>query len=114
MAQAVRVGSTVYVSGQVALDEHGDLVGRDDIRAQAELAFRNIGRALAAFGGGLGDVVKLTTLIRADADFQGYLEAKGRAGLDSPASTAVLVADLAIPGCLIEIEAIAALGDGKT
>ena len=111
MSQAVRVGNTIYVSGQVAVDETGVLVGRDDIVTQTEMAFGNIRRALAAFGAELCDVVKLTTLIRADADFRGYLDAKLRAGLRSPASTAIVVADLVIAGSLIEVEAIAVIPD---
>jgi len=53
-------GKTVYVSGQVSLDETGKVVGRGDFRAQVERAFENLLAALAAAGATFRDVVKVT------------------------------------------------------
>src|SRR5262245_60475988 len=51
-------GKTVYVSGQVAVDESGEVVGKGDLRAQAEQTFENLKHALAAAGATFRDVVK--------------------------------------------------------
>src|SRR5438445_13849010 len=57
---AVKVGSTVYVSGEVALDSTGQLVGPGDLRAQATQAFANLATVLRIAGVTPADVVKLT------------------------------------------------------
>ena len=56
---ATRGGTTVYCSGQVAWDEHGRLVGADDLPAQMRQALANVERAVAAAGGSRDDVVSL-------------------------------------------------------
>jgi enamine deaminase RidA (YjgF/YER057c/UK114 family) len=66
MFSQVVVGSgtrTIYTSGQVSVDEHGDLVGAGDLAAQTEQATCNLRLALAAAGAGFGDVVKTTTYV---------------------------------------------------
>jgi len=57
---AVRVGMTVYVSGEVALDSLGRLVGPGDVKAQAAQAFANLATVLRIAGVGPADVAKLT------------------------------------------------------
>jgi len=100
----------VFVAGQVAEDELGNLVGAGDLAVQARRAFANVGRALAAGGARPDQVTKLTIFV---VDFQAdCLPAieEGRAavfGDHKPADTLVGVAALAHPGCLIEVEAIA-------
>src|SRR6185295_17471026 len=60
---------TVYVSGQVATDSTGSIVGRDDLRLQTEQVYHNLQTALAAVGGTLGNVVKTTAyLVNLDAE----------------------------------------------
>lgn len=104
-------GTTVYVSGQVAFDEDGKLVGRGDLAAQTRQVFQNLERALAAAGATFENVVKLTTyvvnyepaLVATIREIRsGYLP-KDR----PPASTLVGVEALAFDGLLIEVEAIA-------
>jgi enamine deaminase RidA (YjgF/YER057c/UK114 family) len=103
-----RVGNTVYVAGQLAGDSSGELVGPNDIRAQARQAFANIGRVLEAGGASLRDVVKLTVFITDMRLREGYHEARQEFyASDPPASTLVQVVALAVPGALIEIEAVA-------
>jgi enamine deaminase RidA (YjgF/YER057c/UK114 family) len=60
---AVKVGSTVYVSGEVALDSLGRLVGPGDLKAQAEQAFANLDLVLRIAGARPDDVVKLTVYV---------------------------------------------------
>ena len=110
MSQAVRAGALVAVSGQLAIDEDGALVGEGDIARQAEQCFRNIASVLATVGGTLDDVVKLTSFLVDLADAAGYLEARATLfGNGPPASTTIVVSRLLVPGALIEIEALAVL-----
>ena len=60
---ATAAGSAVYVSGQVALDEQGHLVGEGDCAAQAEQVFKNIERALKAAGATMDDLTKITCFL---------------------------------------------------
>src|SRR5205823_14473822 len=52
-------GKTVYISGQIALDKDGNVVGQGDMKAQAEQVFKNLQAALAAAGATFKDVVKM-------------------------------------------------------
>jgi enamine deaminase RidA (YjgF/YER057c/UK114 family) len=63
LAQAKQVGNFIYVSGQVAYDANGNLVGVDDIKAQTRQVFDNISTILAAAGAGLKDIIKINTYI---------------------------------------------------
>jgi enamine deaminase RidA (YjgF/YER057c/UK114 family) len=106
-------GRLVVVSGQVAQDERGELVGAGDPAAQARQVFENLRRCLAAAGAGLGDVVKLTFFVLDIADLPAVREARD-AVIDTtrpPASTAVQVAALFAPGYLLEVEALALADD---
>ena len=103
----------VHVSGQVAIDGQGRVVGEGDLALQGEQVFENLRTCLAAAGAGFKDVVKLTTYVvnykpedRATigALRQRYLGTEG-----PPASTLVGVQALALPSLLIEIEAVAVL-----
>ena len=102
---------TIYVSGQVSIDEHGALIGAGDLSAQTAQAMRNLGLALAAAGAGFADIVKSTTYV---GDYKpehraviGKAKAPFFAGLQPSASALVGVAALALPEWLIEIEAVA-------
>ena len=108
----VVVGSgVVALSGQIALDREGRLVGRGDVAAQAGQVFANLEAGLAAVGAGLSDVLRLNTYIT-DAQFiAAFREVRDRIlPSPQPASTLVVVSALADPEWLIEIEAIAAIG----
>ena len=54
---------TIYTSGQVSIDEQGNLVGAGDLAAQVTQAMRNLGLALAAAGASYADIVKTTTYV---------------------------------------------------
>ena len=106
-------GRLVVVSGQIAQDSTGELVGPGDPAAQARQVFENLGRCLAEAGAGFGDVVKLTFFVLDVADLPALREARD-AVIDTarpPASTAVQVAALFAPGYLIEAEAWALVDD---
>ncbi|MFJ5260418.1 RidA family protein [Streptomyces sp. NPDC088387] len=106
-------GRFVAVAGQVALDEHGDLVGEGDPAAQAERIFENLRRCLAAAGATFDDVVKLTYFVTDTAHLPAIREARA-AHIPAdrlPASSAVRVAGLVRPEFLMEIEAFAVVGE---
>jgi reactive intermediate/imine deaminase len=108
LAQARQIGNTIYVSGQVAYNEVGRLVGEGDIKAQTRQVFDNIKAVLAAAGAGMADIIKINTYITDQNKFMDMLEVRKEIfGANPPASTAVVVAGLAFPGLLIEVEAVA-------
>jgi reactive intermediate/imine deaminase len=105
---AWRVGNTIHLAGQLGTDAKGELVGPNDMRAQARQAFQNISRVLEAAGAALHDVVKMTVFVTDMRYREGYHEARSEFyPSDPPASTLVQVVALAVPGALIEIEALA-------
>lgn len=107
-SQAVRAGSTVYLSGQLGLDpKTGNLV--EGIEAQAHQVFRNLRAVATAAGGGLDDTVKLTILMQNLADFAKVNEIMaGYFTQPYPARATYQVA--ALPrAALIEIEGILVL-----
>ena len=102
-------GRPIFISGQVALDAGGNLVGPDDLRAQAAQVFRNLDAALGAVGATFDDVVKFTyfmldigqiALVREIRDQ--YVNRE-----NPPASSAVEVRRLYRDDVLIEVEAVA-------
>jgi enamine deaminase RidA (YjgF/YER057c/UK114 family) len=108
-------GKTVHVSGQVSVDERGEVVGRGDLRAQTEQAFANVQRALAAAGATFKDVVKTTLFVVGlkPEHVPVIREVRARyvtAG-QPPASTLVGVSALVGADWLIEIEAVAVIPD---
>jgi reactive intermediate/imine deaminase len=108
LAQGKQVGNTIYVSGQVAYNASGQLVGEGDIKAQTRQVFQNIKAVLAAAGAGMDDITKINTYITDQSKFMDMLAVRSEIfGNNPPASTAVVVAGLAFPGLLIEVEAIA-------
>lgn len=108
VAQARQVGDTIYVSGQIAYDSNGKLVGEGDMKAQARQVFDNIRAILESAGSGMKDVVRINTYITDRSKFMDMLAVRAEVfGDDPPASTAVVVQALAFPELLIEVEAVA-------
>jgi len=105
---AVRAGDLLFVSGIVAVDARGKLVGGDDVIAQARQVFRNLAEVLAAADCGFEDVVKVTIFLT-DVDDRPKINPVRQEvfGSARPASTLVEVSRLAVPGARIEVEAVA-------
>lgn len=107
---------TVYLAGQVSWDTGGDLVGRDDVAAQAEQCYLNIAAALEAVGGTPADLAKVTVYIvdLDEAKAERFVVGRDRAGaalgveFQQP-STWIGVTALAAPGYLVEVDAVAVL-----
>ena len=104
------LGRLLFVAGQTASDQNGQVVGKGDIRAQTKQVFTNLKAVLEEAGGTLDDLVMTTTYI-VDAQYrEGYNEVRmGMYKKDPPTSTLVIVKGLAHPDYLIEIAGIAIL-----
>ena len=103
-------GRLLYVSGQVAWDTSGAIVGKGDVRAQARQTFENLRQVLRAAGGDLKDLMKITTYITKIEDVPAVAEARSEAFQgELPASTLIVVKSLFHPDFLIEVEGVAAV-----
>jgi len=103
----------VFVAGQVAEDEDGNIVGHNDFPTQARQVFSNVGRALAGAGARPEQVARLGIFVVAlQAGHLPVIEAARLAlfGDHKPVDTLLGVQTLAHPGCLLEVEAIAVIG----
>ena len=121
LSQGWRVGNLVFVGGQVALDERGNVVGPGDIEVQTRAVFEYITQILHEAGAAWKDVVKLDTYYdfsgRGD-DLRKYWEKMTKVRLEflpnpGPVGTALRVG-LAYPGLLIEVDAIAVVDTPNT
>ena len=71
ISPGVKVGDTVYLSGNSAFDNDGNIVGEGDVYAQSKKTFENIAEALASVGSSMRDIVKITTYL---TDISSYPE----------------------------------------
>ena len=113
-SQAVRAGNLLLVSGQVAVNEQGETVGIGDPKAQAERVFENLRAMLTAAGADLPSVAMMRTYATSLGFLPQIREARLRVFGPTghfPASTFVVVSSLAKPEYLVEIEAVAVVGD---
>ncbi len=110
-SQVVKVGSTVYIAGQVGITVDGNVVSKDDATAQARQIWQNLEAAVKSAGGSLENIVKTTTYV---ADLGHSAAARQVRGelfpTNPPTSTLLVVSQLASPDYLMEIEAIAVVG----
>lgn len=109
LSQGIRVGDLLFVSGQVGIDDAGELVSLDDFPTQADQAFRNLGRVLEAGGSSLERVVKVTIFLTdMAANFPKVVELRRKWFTPPyPADTIVQVQSLYRPEVMLEIEAVA-------
>jgi 2-iminobutanoate/2-iminopropanoate deaminase len=107
----VQVDDTIWVSGMVAFDPEGSIVGLGDMRIQADTVFANIAEVLALGGATLDDVVKITAWLTDMDQYSGYNDARAAAFSNRlPASTTVHSPRLVRDDLLVEVEAVAILG----
>jgi 2-iminobutanoate/2-iminopropanoate deaminase len=107
-SQGFVAGGFVFVSGQVAADDDGNLVGEGDTAQQARQVFENIERILQSEGLGLRDVVQVNVFLLDIDDIPRIASVRREAfGEHRPASTAVEVSKLLLPGATIEVNAVA-------
>jgi len=112
-APAMRVGNMVWTAGQVGMTDAGELP--DTVAAQADLAFRNLARVLAEAGATLDDIVDPQTFhVGLHQNSKEFGEVKNRYLVKNPpAWTGLGVSELAVPGILLEIKAVAIIGAGQ-
>lgn len=113
----VEPGRLAFVSGQVAVDSVGELVGGDDIGAQVRQVFANLVANLAEVGAAPTDVVELKTYLVGKENLAALREAREEIFAEYypagayPPSTLLIVSGLADPRLMVEVSAIARLPD---
>jgi len=103
-------GTTIYIGGQNAITKDLEIIGKGNIALQTEYVLKNIEIALKACHAGLDDLFKLTIYIVQGQDVRkGFEGAQGflKKLKNPPAITGIVVAGLANPDYLVEIEAVA-------
>jgi len=109
-AQAVKVGDTIYVSGQVSHDDKGNIVGHGNMEAQMRQAYANIQKLLSQYGATLKNVVdEILFVTDMDAAFAAAVKCRQDIFSGTPviASTIVQIQRLASPEFMIEIRCVA-------
>lgn len=108
-------GPLAFISGQVAIDANGVLVGAGDLAAQTRQCLRNLGNVLAECGAGWADVLRFTwyvvdvTEIQVIRDVRDEFVRPALGDHPNPASSLIQVAGLVKPEFLIEVDAVAAM-----
>ena len=110
-SQAIRAGSTLYISGQLSHDMEGNFVGDGDFELQVRTTFSNFDQVLAHFNARKEQVVETTVLVK---DLRAHFDEIARLhaeyfGQHRPTSTLLGVAELALPPQLVEIGGVALL-----
>jgi len=106
-APGVQVGELLFISGQVAQDNEGNLVGPGDCEAQTRHIMSRIQTIAEAAGATMRDVVKTTTFLTDVAGYSAFSRVRAETfPSDPPASSTVIVAGLVRPEFLVEVEAI--------
>jgi enamine deaminase RidA (YjgF/YER057c/UK114 family) len=100
--------SIVFVAGQGPLSADGQVVGADDFEAQARQTFENLRVVLEQAGASFDAVVKVSAFMTDITNLRDYWRVRSEF-IAAPASTAFEVSSLALPGMMIEVEAIAVL-----
>ena len=110
-AQCTRRGQLLFISGQVALDADGNLVGKDDFEAQARQTLDNLEAMLEAGGAGMHDLMMITVFVTDMGNRPIF--AKVRDGYfreNPPASTMVEIKRLVMDELMLEVNAVAVVG----
>lgn len=109
-SQAIKVGDTIYLSGQIAYDDVGNFVGRGDMEAQMYRAYENVQKLLARFDATMANVVDEVLFV---TDMEAAIAARDKLrgtifhGQPVLASTIVQIERLAVPETMVEIKCIA-------
>lgn len=109
-SQAVKVGDTIYLSGQVSHDDQGNILGEGDMEAQMRASYANVKKVLSQYGATMENVVdEILFVTDMEAAFPARVKMKDEVFSGSPvvSSTIVQIQRLALPQFLIEIRCIA-------
>src|SRR6185503_11900979 len=114
-SRGIRVGPFVYISGTTATDAEGEIVGRDDIQAQAIQCLKNLQSALERLGAKLEHVVRTRMYVTDIVQWEEVGRAHGQFfGKICPATSMIEVSALVMPEIMVEIEAEAIIPDGDS
>jgi len=108
-SQAVKVGDTIYISGQVSHDDRGKIVG-SDMESQMRQSYLNVKKVLSSYGASMENIVDETLFVTdMETAFAAAIKCRHEAFSGNPlvASTIVQIQRLAYPGFLIEIKCTA-------
>jgi 2-iminobutanoate/2-iminopropanoate deaminase len=109
-AQAVKVGDTIYLSGQVSHDDQGNIVGLGDMELQVRQAYANVAKVLAQYGATIDNIVDEVLFVTdMDTAFAARVKCRQEVFSGSPlvASTIVQIQRLALPEFMVEIRCTA-------
>jgi 2-iminobutanoate/2-iminopropanoate deaminase len=109
-AQAVKVGDTIYISGQVSHDDNGNIVGTGDMEAQMRQAYANIKKVLVQFGANMDNIVdEILFVTDMNTAFAAAVKCRQEIFSGTPvvASTIIQIQRLAFPELMIEIRCVA-------
>ena len=112
MAQAVRVGDTIHLSGMVSHDDEGNILHAGDIGAQMRQAYANVRQVLAKFGASMDNIVDETMYVTDTAaalEVAGPIRREAFGGLPTACNTLIGIGHLAFPGLMIEVKCTAQL-----
>ena len=105
----------LFVAGQLAIAHDGRVFGINDINAQFQQVFENLGAVLQAAGYGFADVVRFTSYVTDRSYIEAFYAARAKLfptlfpTRQYPPNTLLIVAGLVNPDCLLEVEAVAAI-----
>jgi 2-iminobutanoate/2-iminopropanoate deaminase len=109
-SQAIKVGDTIHLAGQVSHDDKGDIVGEGNMEAQMRQAYSNVKKILSRYGAAIDNVVDeilFVTDMDAAMAARSKLQHEVYSGIVPPASTIVQIQRLAFPVLMIEIRTTA-------
>ena len=106
-----RGGNMVFTAGQVAWNKTGNLIGINDVRMQTVQTLANVEAVLKEGGAELSDVVKCNVYLKVMKDFQIMNEEFAKLFPDDPPARTTVQTPMAEPEMLVEIEAIACIGE---
>lgn len=110
-----KMGDTLHISGQLALDQDGNIVGKGDMIAQTEKAYENLKKCLESVGATMNDIVMLRIFV---TDLEAFKKTgdvrKKYFGKYRPATTGLEISRLYFDDALIEVEAMAVIGSGSS
>ncbi len=113
LSPGMKLGDLLFVSGNVATDRSGNLVGAGDCEAQSRQVMANIRAIVEGAGATMQDVVKITCFLTDINDYDGYSKVRSETWPSSPpASSTVAVTALVRPEFLVEVEAIVRVPGG--
>jgi 2-iminobutanoate/2-iminopropanoate deaminase len=111
MSQGVRYGDVITIAGQVAYDDEWRLIGPGNMRAQAVKCFESVERVLHELGGTMDDLVEILAFCDNREILREYLKVREEVvSKEHPPATTTVVAQMATPGVLVEVKAIAVIG----